>query len=158
MPTPQQILRGVVCAAIETARRAGQYEINDFDTRETYFPADRLPEVPEAGTVWIEYQANDDRLLTRGKSFEREIGIRVTFQKRLSGDEKNETAECDRYGELLDQLRDTARGCTTDDSRFAWLRNEGQRDSAGQPISFAVFREANLFLGQFTAHFQTILS
>lgn len=161
MATPQVILRGIVCSAIEARKNSDEYAINGFEVEETYLPDGELPNIPPQGKVWVECLSGMDSRLTRSAQFERDIPIRVSLQLHLRDGAPSElTKQIDNVDQFVEELRDTARTATSDDDRFTWLRTEGMRDRAnpdGQMFNFAVIRESNMLLAQFTSTYKSIL-
>lgn len=161
MATPQVTLRGIVCGAIEARKSADEYAINGFGLEETYLPDGELPKIPPQGQVWVECLSGLDSRLTRSATFERDIPIRVSLQLHLRDGAPSElTKQIDKVDQFVEELRDTARLATENDDRFTWLRTEGMRDRAnpdGQMFNFAIIRESNMLLAQFTATYKTTL-
>jgi hypothetical protein len=155
---PDVILRQIIFDAIDEKRRLNQFLINDFEIEQTYFPWQRLEDVPEAGKVWVISLAADDKLLTRADTFERDIPIQIGLQHKLKGAKPGDmTLEIDRYRELEDQLRDACRLATKDHSHFDWRRTEALKDESGMPYSFTGMRQNSTFEAYFVAYYHVVL-
>lgn len=146
--------RKAVHDRIKSFRDAGKYAINGFEIEETYFPFQKLTDVPPAGKVWVIGLASDDVPFSRANSYTKEIPIQVGLQKLISDPRK--TAEIDSYITLEQQLRETVFGM--DDQRFTLLRIESLKDQNDTPFAFMGLREQHTFEAYFTAFFSTQLA
>jgi hypothetical protein len=156
--TPDIILRNLIYEAILEKKRTDQYVVNDFEAEQTYYPWQKLEDIPEHGKVWVLSLASDDRLLTRNNSFVRDIPVQIGLQHLLRGASPGElTSEIDRYRELEEQLRDTLRMATVGNNHFDWTRTEALKDENSMPFSFLGMRQQNTFEAYFTSYYKVIL-
>lgn len=152
MAKPDRQLRQLVHDAILDRKRRGEFVVNDFELEVTRRPLTLLADAPEAGKVWIVGLAAGDQIVGRNKSFTREIPVQIAVQLLLPDAPEKCEALCDRYEDLEDELRDTARTLTH--QHFSWIRNEPLRDENGTPFSFIGLRQHNTFEAFFTAFYK----
>jgi hypothetical protein len=153
MAKPDRIIRQLVYDAILARKRAGGFTINDFELEITRQPLTSIDKAPPGGKVWIVGLAAADHVITRSKAFTRDVPVQIALQKLITaGSPAENEAELDRYEDLEDELRDTAR--LVEHERFAWLRNEPLRDENGTPFSYAGLRQHSTFEAYFTAYYK----
>jgi hypothetical protein len=152
MPKPDRQLRQLVHDAIADRKRQGGYVVNDFELALTRRPATALGKAPPAGKVWVVGLAASDQVVTRSLAFTREIPVQVAVQLVLPDAPEDSEPLLDRYEDLEEELRDTAR--TLAHEHFSWLRTEPLRDENGVPFSFVGLREYNTFEAFFTAYYK----
>lgn len=148
-------LRGDVFDAIVASQSAGLYVVNEFETREAWFPFIELEQLVGCH-VWVIGPAIGlETRMTRGGFSEAEQPIQVGVQARV---DPNNVCQIDTLAELVEQLRETCRKLSPPSvSPCGWLRHEPMRDPNGSLISFMDLREKNLFQSVFTAFYKVIL-
>lgn len=152
MSKPDRQLRQLVHDAILDRKRRAGYVVNDFELAMTRRPVTDVGKAPAGGKVWIVGLAASDQVLSRDRAFTREIPVQIALQLLLPDGVKDSEALLDRYEDLEEELRDTAR--TLEHEHFAWLRTEPLRDENGTPFSFVGLREYNTFEAFFTATYK----
>lgn len=150
-------LRRLLHDAILDRKRTGQYIQSDFELEQTYYPWQKLSDIPQAGKVWVISLAADDTIQTRGYAFKREYPVQIGLQKVLDGDPRKLTQEIDTYRQLEEQLRDTLREAVKEHRQFGWMRTEALKDENGTPFHFTGLREQNTFEAFFTAYYTAVL-
>lgn len=156
MPSTLLTLRNRVVTAIETARLAGSYPVNDFEVKGEWLPQKNLEDFAPGGQVWVVGMNYDDSsALTRQNLSQAEYPIAVGIQSKIDPTDDNRIA---LLHELEEEIRDTCRkSVTTDDEEvFAWLRNEALKDENGTPFAFVGMRQG-IFEAYFTAYYQAFL-
>lgn len=146
-----KILRGLVKDRIQTIKDAEKFVVNGWELAETYFPFQKITDLPEAGKCWVMGLASDDAPFSRSNSYTKEIPIHVGFQKMVSDPRK--VSEIDPLIQLEQQLREAVAGMKH--PNFSWVRTESLKDSNDTPFAFVGLREHNIFEAYFTAFFTT---
>lgn len=158
MASAKVTLAQLIETKVNDYKAAAKFADNSFAVERTYFPTQRLPDVPEDGKLWIISLAADDAIVSRGNLYTSEIPIQLAYQRLLSikPAEKGKgpqdlTTVIDTLIELEEQFRDAVQDAVIGNENFTWLRNEALKDENETPFSFTGLREANTFETFFTA-------
>jgi len=152
---PDRALRQLVHDTILARKQAGGFVVNDFKLGMTHRPIVSLPDVPDAGQVWIIALAADDFKTDRADGFTREFPVQVALQKVLKqGSAADQDKLIDLYEDLEDELRDACRAAVADHGHLTWLRNEALKDENGTTFNYVGLREASTFEAFFTAFYK----
>lgn len=137
---PSRQLRSDAAAALEAARQAGAYTLDDFVVRESYVPMGTIEGLQARPVVTcIALELTEERrsrgaggvdVLRTG-----ELPLQVAIQAAV---DPADVIRCDRLLDWVDEIKGTLRGL----AGWRWLRTRPLADQQGLPYDYARLREA----------------
>lgn len=145
-------LRGLIKQAIQTVKDSSEFVYNAFSIEETYLPQDKITSSGMGtGKLYLLSKAYDDAIANRSLLIEREIGVLVSYQQRVSD---YELTTINPLVELEQQIRKVVREVAQSEPELTYLRTEVLKDENELPYPYAALRENSLFQFYFTTYFK----